>query len=348
MSRSGVPSLIDVARRAGVSTATAGRALGGYGQVREDTRTRVQNAAAELGYRSNGLARSMITGSTRLIGVIVTDVANPFFASALRGITDTTQAAGFDVLLSSTGSDLDAEVRAARVMSEKRADGTIVAAADPAHAAHLARLDSAGVPLVLLDRQITGLPGVGTVMVDHAHAMQDAVQHLLALGHRDIGIVTEATADRPDHAPLPSRIRFDAYLAEMAAAGIEVPREWVATAAYDRAAAYAATMTLLTGTHRPTALVCTDSVLASGAFRAVQDRGIAVPRDLSIIGFDDDTWTTLVRPELTVVAQPSYELGEYSARHLIGRITDDGEQARDIRLRATLAHRASTAPPPPR
>jgi LacI family transcriptional regulator len=347
VSRSAPPSLIDVARRAGVSTATAGRALGGYGQVREQTRVRVEAAATELGYRSNGLARSMITGTTRLIGVIVTDVSNPFFASALRGITDATQAAGFDVLLANTGSDVEAESRAAQVMSEKRADGAIVAAADPGRSAHLARLHDTGVPLVLLDRRVADLPDVDSVMIDHARAMRAAVQHLLALGHRDIGIVTEAGPTREPSAPLPSRLRFEAYLSEMAEAGIEVVPEWVATATYDRDAAHHAATAVLKRRRRPTALICTDSVLASGTFRAAQDAGVSVPDELSLIGFDDDTWTTLVRPELTVVAQPSYELGQQSAHRLLSRISDEtpavDAPGEEFRLEATVVARGSTA-----
>jgi len=344
MDRSGAPSIIDVARLAGVSTATAGRALGGYGKVRPATRTRVLDAATRLGYRSNGLARSMITGSTGLIGVVVTDVSNPYFAAALGGITAATRAAGFEVLLADTGRDVDTEARAVRVMSEKRADGVIVAAADPSRGDHLLGLGQAGVPIVLLDRFVAGLTGVGNVMIDHAGAMRCAVRHLLSLGHRRIGIVTEARTD-DGHAPLPSRIRLDSYLQTMAEAGIDVDAGWIATAAYDRQDAYRATTTVLDGPHPPTALVCTDSVLASGSFRAAQDLGIPVPQRLSLIGFDDDTWTTLVRPELTVVSQPSRELGERSARYLIARITGDDSADGDVRLPATLIERASTAPP---
>jgi LacI family transcriptional regulator len=124
------PTLPDVAQAAGVSTATAARALGGYGSVREETRQRVQAAAAELGYRANSLARSLITGSTNTIGVVLADIENSFFARALRGIADTAHTEGFEVVLVNSDEDLGNERNAVRVLTEKRVDGLVVCPAD--------------------------------------------------------------------------------------------------------------------------------------------------------------------------------------------------------------------------
>ena len=126
----GIATVPDVARAAGVSTATAARALGGYGSVRESTRERVQAAAEQLGYRANSLARSMITGSTRTLGVVMSDIENPFFRRSLRGIADTARAQGFEVLLANTDEELDKEETAVRVMTERRVDGLVVCPAD--------------------------------------------------------------------------------------------------------------------------------------------------------------------------------------------------------------------------
>lgn len=347
------PSLIDVARQAGVSTATAGRALGGYGTVSERTRERVLVAADRLGYRINSLARSMITGSTHTIGVLVSDVSNPFFATALRGITDVTQPAGFEVLLSNTDRDIAAEGRAIAVMSEKRVDGVIVAPARPAEGAHLARTIDLGVPIVLLDRLASGVPEADTVTIDNEQAAAEAMAHLIELGHRHIGLLTEAGEDRTKvrkgrrrRGLLPSAVRLRGYYAALDDAGIRIDEDLVATAHYDRDAAYDALLRLLDLTPPPTAVLCTDNVLASGAFRAAQDRGLRMPDDLSLIGFDDEPWTTLVRPELTIMEQPTYELGAHAGRQLLDRITSGpGSRTRHVQLQAKLVARASTAAP---
>jgi LacI family transcriptional regulator len=352
--RAASPSLIDVARAAGVSTATAGRALGGYGQVRAGTRERVLAAATELGYRTNGLARSMITGSTQTIGVVVTDVANPFFATALRGITDVVQPADFEVLLANTASGLAAEQRAITVMSEKRVDGVIVAAAQPSQGAHLKHAIDLGVPIVLLDRQVAGVADADSVTIDNEHAASEAVTHLLELGHRRIGVVTEAGdrlatlrgAGNRRKGLFPSAVRLRGYLHALRDAGIEIDETLIGSARYNRDSAYDATMRLLDTADPPTAVLCTDNVLASGAFRAGQDRGLRMPEQLSLIGFDDEPWTTLVRPELTIMEQPTYELGTQAGRQLLDRITGGRERrAHHVQLRAKLLVRGSTGPP---
>ncbi|KMS87310.1 LacI family DNA-binding transcriptional regulator [Prauserella rugosa] len=352
MTERGAPSLIDVAREAGVSTATAGRALGGYGKVSQRTRERVADAASRLGYRTNGLARSMITGSTQTLGVLVSDVSNPFFATALRGITDVTQQAGFEVLLSNTGGDADAERRALAVMSEKRVDGVIVAPALPSDGAHLARAIELSVPVVQLDRLASGVPSADSVTIDNEHAVAEAVGHLLELGHRRIGVITEADGDiarlrsgNRKRGLLPSAVRLRGYFSALTEAGIPVDESLVGVARYDRESAYDATTRLLELTEPPTAMLCTDNVLASGAYRAAQDKGLRMPDDLSLIGFDDEPWTTLVRPGLTIVEQPTYELGAQAGRQLLDRIERGPGRARHVQLKAKLVARDSTAPP---
>ncbi|MCR3720121.1 MULTISPECIES: LacI family DNA-binding transcriptional regulator [Prauserella salsuginis group] len=352
MTERGAPSLIDVAREAGVSTATAGRALGGYGKVSQRSRDRVADAAARLGYRTNGLARSMITGSTQTLGVLVSDVSNPFFATALRGITDVTQPAGFEVLLSNTGGDVEAERRAMAVMSEKRVDGVIVAPALPSEGAHLARAIDVGVPVVLLDRLASGVPNADSVTIDNEHAVAEAVGHLVELGHRRIGVITEAGGDlahlrkgNRKRGLLPSAVRLRGYFSALADAGITADETLVGAARYDRESAYDATTGLLDLAEPPTALLCTDNVLASGAYRAAQDRGLRMPRELSLIGFDDEPWTTLVRPGLTVVEQPTYDLGVRAGKQLLDRIDGGPGRARHAQLQAKLVARDSTASP---
>lgn len=352
-SRGTAPSLVDVARAAGVSTATAGRALGGYGPVSEAARSKVAAAAEALGYTTNSLARSMITGHTHIIGVVVPDVANPFFATALRGISDVVNPAGFEVQLANTGRDPASEKRALHVMSQQRVDGAIVAPAHPDRGAHIQQLVRTGLPVVLLDRQARGVTNGDSVAIENELAAQQAVEHLLDLGHQRIAIVTEADGTATPGMPqtrrktlLPSAQRLLGYLAALEAAGLPSHAAWVATATYDRTSAHAATTKLLKLEEPPTAVLCTDNVLASGALRAIQDEGLRIPDDISLIGFDDEPWTTLVRPELTVVEQPTYHLGVEAGQQLLARMesTAPSTKPRHIRLQAHLIIRDSTGP----
>ncbi|MEU2213083.1 LacI family DNA-binding transcriptional regulator [Streptomyces hygroscopicus] len=357
----GPPSIVEVARAAGVSTATAGRVLGGYGQSSAASRVKVEEAARRLGYRPNGLARSLIQGSTQTIGVIVTDIGNSFFAQAVRGIADVVRAGGFEMLLANTDSDPDAEQRAIQVMWEKRADGVIIAPEGPDSAERLRTLVGGGLPVVLLDRPLTALPQVDQVLVNNTACARSAVNHLTGLGHRRIAVVSEASGDfsrllahpAAGDGERPSAARLAGYLSALQRAGIRPDPDLAVHSPYDRAAAERATARLLRRDPSVTALFCTDNILTSGALAAVQRSGRACPEEISLVGFDDQDWTTLVRPQLTVVRQPHRELGAAAAEQLLARLharrTGDGpadDEAVHLRLQAKLIRRASTAPAP--
>lgn len=183
-------TIADVAREAGVSSATAGRALGDYGYVRAEIRERVQKAAEKLGYRPNGLARSMITGRTNTIGVVGADVANPFFAAAMRGIGDVAREKGFGTILTNSDEDVLLEREAVRLLLEKQVDGIIVAPADTARAEHLFDAVEKGTPVVVFDRAVPDLPA-DSVLADSVEGTRTAVRHLIDKGHRRIAIIAE-------------------------------------------------------------------------------------------------------------------------------------------------------------
>ncbi|MFI2652593.1 LacI family DNA-binding transcriptional regulator [Micromonospora fulviviridis] len=357
------PSLIEVAAEAGVSTATAGRALGGYGQVSQATAERVRAAAARLGYRPNGLARSLINGSTQAIAVVVTDVGNPFFAQALRGVVDKVRTAGYEVLLFNTDSNLDAERNAVRVLSEKRVDGAIIATGSPADTEHLDSLRDARLPFVLLDRPVPDRPDVDSVMIANAASARTAVRHLISQGHRRIAVLTEAgrelqyVVDRLGDCRTmrPSAARLAGYVLAMRSARLEPDPALVVHAPYQREIAARAMKKLLDADPSVTAVFATDNVLSIGAYQAIQASGRRFPEEISMVGFDDQEWTTIVRPQLTVVRQPSYELGARAAGLLLRRIangpawdrgTDDRLDPEHVELPAKLIRRSSTAPVP--
>lgn len=354
--RLGMATIPDVARHAGVSTATAARALGGYGSVSPATREKVAAASLALGYRANSLARSMITGSTHTLGVVLADIENPFFYRALRGITDVARSKGFDVLLANTDENLDAERNALTVLAERRVDGLIVCPAEAEDASHLSALIESGVPIVLLDRQIRGLR-VDSVGIDNRRAAKRATQSLIDLGHRRVAALTGGNPVMAESyrrrgmkgverlTVTTAGLRGAGYRDAMVGAGLELRPEYISVGGFRREEAAASTAELLRLPEPPTAILAFDSILALGALTAIRDLGVRCPQDVSLLGFDDADWSEVVSPALSVVSQPVYEIGANACELLLSRV--NGSDARPVhhRLKTTIIQRGSTAAP---
>ncbi len=351
------PTIRDVARAAGVSSATAARALGGYGRVSAAARERVLAAATNVGYRANTLARSMITGTTHTLGVVVADIENPFFASIVRAISDTAHARGFEVMVTNSDEDLGTERAVVRVLFEKRVDGLIIAPAASEHGEHLAELLARGLPIVLIDRTVTGL-AVDAVVVDNRRAAREAVSHLTALGHRRIAVVTgsppesqatrRVTARDRDQASFTissTSDRLAGYFDALGEAGIEPEPGLIRYARYRRDGAQSEVHAVLDLPDPPTALFATDNFMTLGAFEAMRESGCEIPGDVSLVGFDDMDWTTIVSPRITLVAQPTSDIGTTAAERLLARLGGDRREPIESVLRTTFQSRESTAPP---
>ena len=342
----------DVARRAGVGKATAARALGGYGSVSADVQKRVDAAAEALGYRPNELARSMTTGRTNTIGVVVGDIENPFFGLAVRGITDVARAEGFDVILANTGEELKFEQSAVRVLLDRRVDGLIVSATQSSDTAHLQDVLDLGRPLVLLDRSVPGLD-VDAVTVDNTQAAILAVRHLTDAGHRRIALISSAaeTGTPPggfDIDAIPTstvRERIRGMLTVAAEVGIPDPTRYIRLGGRGQLACRGIVRELMALSDPPTAILASDSVVALHVFKALTTLKFAVPEDISLITFDDADWTTVTTPPLTVVAQPIYDLGAEAGSILIRRIQGSTEGGPTHVFTADLISRGSVAPP---
>lgn len=347
----------DVARASGVSTATAARALGGYGSVRESTRQRVLAAAEQLGYRANSLARSMITGSTRTLGVVMSDIENPFFRRSLRGIADTARAQGFEVLLANTDEEVDKEETAVTLMTERRVDGLVVCPADGGGRSYLSDVIAAGIPVVLLDRRVAGLKA-DTVGIDNRKAARNATEYLLAHGHRDIAILTGGTPEmrermlRPGMRGIERRsattvgARAAGFRDAMVEADTAIRPELISSGGYRREDAEAETARLLSLGHPPTAILAFDAMQSLGAFHAISRAGVRCPDDISLLGFDDTEWADVVSPPLTVMAQPTYQIGVAACELLLSRIEGSGGPAAHRRLPTTLIERGSVSAVP--
>jgi len=326
---------------AGVSVSTAARAIGGYGSSSPAVRDRVAAAALKLGYRRNSLARSMITGTTHTLGLVVADIENPFFARAARGIADVAHRAGYEVLLVNSDEDPATERAAVRTLSEKRVDGLIIAPASSDGGEHLAELLARGTPVVLIDRVLPGLEA-DAVVVDNERAARRAIEHLTGLGHRRIALLTSQGLVHTNQA------RLAGYLQGLGVAGVPVSDDLIRMAQYTREAAVQEALVVLGMADPATAIFTTDNLMSLGAFEGAQRAGRAVPGEVSLVGFDDLEWTTIVVPPLTVVVQPVYELGAIAATRLLARLAGDDSPAELSMLATTFVVRGSTGPAPTR
>ncbi|MDR6290908.1 LacI family transcriptional regulator [Inquilinus ginsengisoli] len=341
-------TVADVARAAGVSKATAARVLGGYGIVSDAVREKVLAAAKALDYRPNELARSMTTGRSGAIGVVVGDIENPFFSSAVRGITDVARAAGYTVILANSGEDIAAEKDAIRTLIAKRVDGLIVAPSRSREIDHLRDLQRSGRPLALLDRAIPEL-AVDTVTVDDREAAEAATRLLIEHGHRRLAYVT--ACDTPEHTyrdladihTASVRHRIEGFLSACEAARIPPAGRSVWLGANSRQETRRLAMERLKPPQPPTAVLASDSLIALEIFKVARELGLSIPDDLSLITFHDADWTSVTSPSVTVIDQPVHQLGTAVAELLVSRLKGYNGAARHMVFPTRLVARASVA-----
>lgn len=344
----GKATLLDVARLAGVSRATAARALGGYGSVQEDLRQSVLAAAEALGYRPNTLARSVSSGRSDTIAVVVSDIENPYFARAVQGVTSVAKRAGYDVILASSGERVEAERDAVQVFLRKRVSGLIIAPSSRPDTDHLHEVLRMSRPLVLLDRRPDGVPADWVGTDNYAEACR-MTRHLLEHGHRHIAYLagtTKTPAQLEAGDPLPistiaDKVRGIRDTARAAGATYEF-----LPGAMTPQQAGTAVRRMLRRPDRPTALICSYNRLALPAFLAIREEGLRVPQDISLVSLDDAEWMQVSDPTITAVAQPALELGARAAEVLIARAQGRGPAEEEHFLHAEFIFRKSVAPPP--
>lgn len=324
-------TLADIAREAGTSPSTASRALSGRGYVSAVARDRLLEAAERLGYVPNASARTLKQRTSRVVGVAVSDLGNQFYALLAAGIEQTLREADYQMVLVSDNSDRTQELACARTFLAMRAAGVIITPADSAAAELLARN---GVGVVEIDRRLAEVP-CDSVVIDNEEGGRLATAHLLGLGHRRIGLLVADTDWTTDAG------RVSGYRAAHADAGVEVDERLLLRIGFHAPDAEVRIGALL-DEGRPTALFAANNQLAEHAWNVLRGRGLALPRDMSLVGFDDVQWTSMVDPGITVVAQPTDELGRAAARLLLRRIEDPECEPADECLEPTLVRRGST------
>jgi DNA-binding LacI/PurR family transcriptional regulator len=317
----------DVAAAAGVSRSTASRAL----SVRE----KVRAVARELGYVVDVTARSLKQRTSRSIGVLVSDLRNTFYAELASGIGAETRHTGRSLVLVDLHGVADDELEAAETLVASRVSGVIATPVSAALAPFLARL---GVPLVEVDRRFDP-SGTDAVVVDNRAAARETTSRLLSLGHTRIALLIDETEWTT------GAERQQGYLDAFAARKLRVDESLIVRAGWDAAAATDTAVELLSRPQPPTAVFTANNVLAEGVWRATQRLGLSVPRDLSIVAFDDAPWMSMVEPGISVRRQDTLGLGAAAVRTLIGRVESPDSPVQTIVLPTSFVDRGSIAAP---
>lgn len=313
-----------VAERAGVSAMTVSRVINESPRVSDDARRRVEAAIEELGYVPNRLARGLIRKKTGALGVIVPDVGNPFFTLVVRGAEEVAWRAGYHVILCNTQADIERERGYIEDMLAFQVEGLLLAPVGDRSRPNLRLLRKNDVPFVLVDRTISGYDG-DLVQGDSVAGARRLVEHLIELGHRRIGMVTET----PEVST--ARDRLAGYREALESAGIEFDPVLVAeSSAIEPRAAHDATLGLLDLAEPPTAIFSVNNIAVVGVAEAARERGLEIPRDLAVVCFDDIEHASRFHPFLTVMAQPAETFGTIATQLLLDRLAGRIEQRRRL------------------
>jgi LacI family repressor for deo operon, udp, cdd, tsx, nupC, and nupG len=335
--RGSVSTIYAVAKRAGVSTATVSRVLSRPQVVTPSTRDRVLQAIEDLSYAPNSAARNLRTLKSGKLLVTVPDISNPFFSLILQGIEDAAQRAGYAVLLGDTQHNARREERYAQMLKHKEADGLIFLGHRlPKAAAEIVRQVAPRCAPIVNGCEFSPHLGVPGVHIDNTKAAAEAMDHLYSLGHRRIGIVT---------GPLLSPLSRDRLRGTRARAAAEHAEEQLVIIPGDFSIASGVTAgeELLAGAQRPSAVFCFNDEMAMGVVEVARARGVRIPEDLSIVGFDDIRFANHVNPPLTTIAQPMREIGESTVKMLLSIIENPDTYPVPLTLPHRLVVRSSTA-----
>jgi LacI family transcriptional regulator len=330
-------TITDVAKRAGVSNATASRVLGGYGYVSREKRERVLQAAKELDYQPHLIAKSMVTGRTKTVGLVVGDIENPFFAALARAMNQVLLPEGYALVAYTTNENLEEEKRAIQVLSSRQVDAMVIAPTSFRERSHIQTALHREMPVVLVDRAIEGLKA-DTVAVANFQGAYEAVKHLTGLGHRRIGFLSDSLELASN------RERLAGYRHALEEVGIPFDPLRVQTSGFTIQDGYRGAVILLNQQPRPSAIFAANNFMATGLLLAARDMHTRIPDELSLIGFDDAEWYQLLTPAISAVAQPVHEMGAAAARVVLRRLAGDDSPPQVTRLPTRLILRRSTAP----
>lgn len=324
----------DVAREVGVSTATVSHVINKTRFVSEEVKQRVLGAIQKLNYQPNDIARSLVKRKTHTIGIIITDILNPFYTAIVRGIEDVTYKSGYSVMLCNTDEDPGKEILYIQILLEKRIDGLIISSAIQ-DGVHPLVSPLRQIPLVTIVRRIRGL-ACDAVLGDNRGGVYKGIDHLIALGHRRIGMITGPPG-------LSSGAeRLEGYNEALRKHRIPVDDRWIKRGDFKRESGYALTQEILREGSPVTALFVANNQMAIGALQVLNEMKIRIPEDISFISFDDMEWYGLLDPPLTAVEHSPYLMGKAAGEMLLQRISKNRKNPKRVMIPSHLIIRKST------
>ncbi len=329
-------SIKDVAEAAGVSTATVSRVLADKPHIRKEIRERVLAAVEKLNYRPNRVARSLRNRQSNTIGLVVADIRNPFFTSLSRAVEDVAYARDMSVFLCNSDENTRKETLYLDLLRDEHVAGIIIA--PTAHTADtFSREVKLDLPVVVIDRRVSS-GDVDSVVMDNVDGAFRLTSHLLDDGYRRIGAVFSIDIST-------GRERHEGFLKAHAVRGLEADPSLVCFTENREINGYEAAATLLGMDRPPDIIFATNGVMSTGVFRLLHERGIRIPEDIGLAGFDETPWFDLVSPAMTIFKQPTYEIGKTATELLLNRIAEPERPARDIVLKGKLVVRDSCRRP---
>jgi LacI family transcriptional regulator len=337
-----MPTIVEVAKRAGVSIATVSNVIRGTKRVTPEVTQRVQAAIRELDYYPNEIARSLKVKQTRMLGIVVPDITNPFFPEIIRGAEDVAFERKYFLVTANTDEQSARERRVVSALRSYRADGILLACAPGSDVSHIRRTIDAGLPVVCLDRPVSGAD-TDAVLLDNVRGSRECVQHLIAMGHRRIGLIAGQLKTEIAHE------RLRGYEEALREANIEVDSDLIMEGDFREDSGYRLGKLLLRRRLGVTALFACNGVMTLGVLKAIEEQGLRCPEDIALATFDDLAIDRSFHPHLTAVVQPSYEIGARAATILIDRIEGklNGRAPAVVRIVPTLVVRESTSRPVP-
>jgi LacI family transcriptional regulator len=306
----------DIARKANVSHTTVSRALNDKSRIKNETKERILSIAKELNYRPNFIARSLVMRRTKTLGLVITTIANPFYTELSQGIEATAIGLGYNIILCSTNYDLAAEKKYIDMLRSKGVDGIIFTSAhmgDP----NILALAEEGFPIILVNRR-TYHPmvreKVDYVGVDNIHGGFLAVEHLIKLGHKRIGVIGGSSESSVGFE------RLEGGKKALAAYGLDVISDYFLEGDFLKGSGYQGGKKFLQMREPPTAIFATNDYMALGTYQAIVEEGVRIPEEVALIGFNDIEFTSMKGVELTTVGQKKYEMGALAAKTLVERV----------------------------
>lgn len=330
----------DVAKRAGVSKSSVSRVLNGnYEYMSDDLKNRIINAMNELNYSPNLLAQGLKKKKTGVIGIILSDISNPFWSEVLKGVQAESSKYGYGLMVNNSNEDSDEEKENVSLLRSKQVDGLIINTTGKNTETYQTLLQD-GYPFVFLDRVLNNLKA-DTVVVDNVFGANQAISYLIKQGHRRIAILSY-----PPENKSPREERLHGYRTTLKAHGIPVDEKLIKICEQEQGKGVEATKELLSLSNKPTAIFSTHAMLNLEILTGVIECNLQVPEDVSVLGYDDFAWVPLLNPPLTTVGQPAFELGAKAAKLLIERIEKKrDEEAIVIQLDPQLIIRKSCTMP---